>query len=110
MLLSADAVPDHATLGHSARAEARRAGAVLAALEPACADRVGALALDEILYWATDPTWRTRPALHRPLMADASADQARPRRVKLADRLGDVLPPDDLLAHPTGDIGYPRDL
>ena len=40
VLLPADEVPDHSTLGHWVQAEGHRAGAVLAALDPACADRV----------------------------------------------------------------------
>jgi hypothetical protein len=55
VLLPADAVPDHATLGHWVQAEARCAGAVLAALDPACADRVDALALDEIFFGGDRP-------------------------------------------------------
>ena len=48
VLLPAAEVPDHSTLGHWVQAEARRAGEVLKALEPACALRVRTLALDEI--------------------------------------------------------------
>ena len=55
VLLPADAVPDHSTLGHWVQAEAGRAGAVLAALDPACADRVGTLALDEIFFGGDRP-------------------------------------------------------
>jgi hypothetical protein len=55
VLLPADAVPDHSTLGHWVQAEARRAGAVLAALDPACADRVETLALDEIFFGGDRP-------------------------------------------------------
>jgi hypothetical protein len=63
VLLPADAVPDHSTLGHWVQAEAARAGAVLAALDPACADRVKALALDEIFFGGDRP-WSasSRPA------------------------------------------------
>ena len=50
VLLPADKVPDHSTLGHWVQAEARRAGAVLEALDPACAPRVRTLALDEIFF------------------------------------------------------------
>jgi len=50
VLLPAEAVPDHSTLGHWVQAEAHRAEAVLAALDPACADRVSTLALDEIFF------------------------------------------------------------
>ena len=50
VLLPADAVPDHSTLERWVQAEARRAEAVLATLDPACADRVQTLALDEIFF------------------------------------------------------------
>lgn len=50
VLLAADRVPDHATMGHWVQAEARRAGAVLEALDAACAPRVTTLALDEIFF------------------------------------------------------------
>src|SRR5262249_10130706 len=63
VLLPADAVPDHSTLGHWAQAEAGRAGAVLAALDPACADRVKTLALDEIFFGGDRPSsGSSRPA------------------------------------------------
>jgi hypothetical protein len=63
VLLPADAVPDHSTLGHWVQAEARRAGAVLAALDPACAGRVGTLALDEIFFGGDRPSsGSSRPA------------------------------------------------
>jgi hypothetical protein len=55
VLLPADAVPDHSTLERWVQAEARRAGAVLAALDPACADRVRTLALDEIFFGGDRP-------------------------------------------------------
>lgn len=55
VLLPADVVPDHSTLGHWVQAEATRAGAVLAALDPACADRVKTLALDEIFFGGDRP-------------------------------------------------------
>ena len=55
VLLPADAVPDHSTLGHWVQADAQRAGAVLAALDPACAPRVGTLALDEIFFGGDRP-------------------------------------------------------
>ena len=55
VLLPADAVPDHSTLGHWVQAEAGRAGAVLAALDPACTDRVKTLALDEIFFGGDRP-------------------------------------------------------
>jgi hypothetical protein len=50
VLLPAAEVPDHSTLGHWVQAEARRAGEVLKALDPACASRVRTLALDEIFF------------------------------------------------------------
>jgi hypothetical protein len=56
VLLPAEEVPDHSTLGHWAQAEARCAGAVLAALDPACADRADALALDEISFGGDRPS------------------------------------------------------
>ena len=63
VLLPADAVPDHYTLGHWVQAEATRAGAVLAALDPACADRVGTLAVDEIFFGGDRPwSGSSRPA------------------------------------------------
>jgi hypothetical protein len=55
VLLPADKVPDHSTLERWVQAEARRAAAVLAALDPACADRVGTLALDEIFFGGDRP-------------------------------------------------------
>jgi hypothetical protein len=54
-LLPADQVPDHSTLGHWVQAEAHCAGEVLAALDPACADRVETLALDEIFFGGDRP-------------------------------------------------------
>ncbi len=63
VLLPADAVPDHSTLERWVRAEARRAEAVLAALDPACADRVQTLALDEIFFGGDRPwSGSSRPA------------------------------------------------
>jgi hypothetical protein len=56
VLLPAEEVPDHSTLGHWVQAEAHRAEAVLAALDPACADRVGTLALDEIFFGGGRPS------------------------------------------------------
>jgi hypothetical protein len=56
VLLPADAVPDHSTLERWVQAEATRAGAVLAALDPACADRVATLALDEIFFGGGRPS------------------------------------------------------
>jgi hypothetical protein len=63
VLLPADEVPDHSTLGHWVQAEAGRAGAVLAALDPACADRVETLALDAIFFGGGQPSsGSSRPA------------------------------------------------
>src|SRR5215470_9591218 len=63
VLLPADAVPDHSTLGHWVQAEATRAGGVLAVLDPACAERVGTLALDEIFFGGDRPwSGSSRPA------------------------------------------------
>jgi hypothetical protein len=55
VLLPAAEVPDHSTLGHWVQAEAQRAGAVLATLDPACASRVQTLALDEIFFGGDRP-------------------------------------------------------
>jgi hypothetical protein len=63
VLLPAEEVPDHSTLGHWVQAEAHRAEAVLAAWDPACADRVGTLALDEVLFGGDRPwSGSSRPA------------------------------------------------
>ena len=56
VLLPAEQVPDHSTLGHWVQGEAGRAGAVLAVLDPACAERVSTLALDEI-FFGGDRLW-----------------------------------------------------
>jgi hypothetical protein len=61
VLLPADAVPDHSTLERWVQAEAHRAGAVLAALDPACADRVKTLAVDEIFFGGDRPWWGSSP-------------------------------------------------
>ena len=61
VLLPADKVPDHSTRGHGIQAEADRAGAVLAALDPACADRVKTLALDAIFFGGDRPWWGSSP-------------------------------------------------
>jgi hypothetical protein len=55
ILLPAPEGPDHSTLGQWVGAEARRAGAVLAALDPACAERATTLALDEIFFGGGRP-------------------------------------------------------
>jgi hypothetical protein len=56
LLLPAEGVPDHATLGRWVGDEARRAGVVLTALDPACAPRIRTLALDEI-FFGGDRVW-----------------------------------------------------
>jgi hypothetical protein len=62
-LLPAEEVPDHSTLGRWVQDGGRRAGEVLAALDPACADRVSTLALDEVFFGGDRP-WSasSRPA------------------------------------------------
>lgn len=50
VLLPAEEVPDHSTLGRWVADEAKRAGAILAALDPACVGRVETLAIDEIFF------------------------------------------------------------
>jgi hypothetical protein len=49
-LLPAGRVPDHATLGRGTAAAGRRAGEVLAVLDPLCAPAVRTLCADEI-FW-----------------------------------------------------------
>jgi hypothetical protein len=49
-LLPAERVPDHATLGRWTEAAGRRAGEVLAVLDPLCAPAVQALCIDEIFF------------------------------------------------------------
>jgi hypothetical protein len=49
-LLPAERVPDHATLGRWTAAAGRRAGAVLAVLDPLCAPAVRTLCIDEIFF------------------------------------------------------------
>jgi hypothetical protein len=55
VLLPAEEVPDHSTLGRWVADEARRAGAILAALDPACVARVETLAIDEIFFGGGRP-------------------------------------------------------
>lgn len=55
ILLPVPEAPDHSTLGQWVGAEARRAGTVLAALDPACAAGVRTLALDEIFFGGGRP-------------------------------------------------------
>jgi hypothetical protein len=49
-LLPAERVPDHATLGRWTAAAGRRAGTVLASLDPLCAPAVRTLCVDEIFF------------------------------------------------------------
>jgi cell division septum initiation protein DivIVA len=49
-LLPADRVPDHATMGRWTALAGRRAGAVLAMLDPVCAPAVQTLCVDEIFF------------------------------------------------------------
>jgi hypothetical protein len=55
ILLPPELVPDHSTLGHWVQDEARRAGEVRAALDPACADRIATLAIDEVFFGGDRP-------------------------------------------------------
>lgn len=49
-LLPAERVPDHATMGRWTEAAGRRAGEVLATLDPLCAPAVRTLCADEIFF------------------------------------------------------------
>jgi len=49
-VLPAERVPDHATLGRWTESAGRRAGAVLAVLDPLCAPAVRTLCVDEIFF------------------------------------------------------------
>ena len=55
LLLPTPEVPDHSTPGRWVGSEAERAGAILAALDPACARRARTLALDEIFLGGGRP-------------------------------------------------------
>jgi hypothetical protein len=55
VLLPPDQVPDHSTLGRWVGDEAKRAGEILAALDPLCVDRVQTLAIDEIFFGGGRP-------------------------------------------------------
>jgi hypothetical protein len=55
VLLPAEEVPDHSTLGRWVRGASQRAGEVLKALDPACAERATTLALDEIFFGGGRP-------------------------------------------------------
>jgi hypothetical protein len=57
VLLSAEEVPDHSTLGRWVQVAAQQAGRVLKALDPACAPRVETLAVDEIFFGGDRPWW-----------------------------------------------------
>ena len=59
ILLPAFQAPDHSTLGQWVGAEAERAEAALAVLDPACAPRVRTLALDEIFFGGGRPWSRS---------------------------------------------------
>jgi len=61
VLLPQDQIPDHSTLGRWVKAEAKRAGEVLAALDPACVDRVETLAIDEIFFGGGRPWSGSNP-------------------------------------------------
>jgi hypothetical protein len=61
VLLPQDQVPDHSTLGRWVADEAERAGAVLKILDPACADRVETLAIDEIFFGGDRPWSESSP-------------------------------------------------
>jgi hypothetical protein len=56
VLLPAEKVPDHSTLGRWVQAAAQQAGQVLKALDPGCALRVQTLAVDEI-FFGGDRLW-----------------------------------------------------
>jgi len=56
VLLSAEEVPDHSTLGRWVQAAAHQAGPVLETLDSACTSRVGTLAVDEI-FFGGDRRW-----------------------------------------------------
>jgi hypothetical protein len=77
VLLPENHVPDHSTLGRGVPDEAKRAGEVLKALDPACVARVETLAIDEIFFgggrpWSgsSRPAWRPSfarmPRIERP--------------------------------------------
>lgn len=55
VLLPAEAVPDHSTLGRWVANEAERAGEILKVLDPACVDRVETLAIDELFFGGGRP-------------------------------------------------------
>jgi hypothetical protein len=56
VLLPQGQVPDHSTLGRWVADEARRAGAVLAVIDPACTPRIETLAIDAI-FLGGGPPW-----------------------------------------------------
>ena len=55
VLLPAEKVPDHSTLGRWVADEAQRAGEVLKALDPACTLQIQTLAIDEIFFGGGRP-------------------------------------------------------
>jgi hypothetical protein len=61
VLLPRDQVPDHSTLGRWVADEAERAGAVLAAIDPACVPRIQTLAIDEIFFGGGRPWSGSNP-------------------------------------------------
>ena len=75
MLLPADEVPDHSTLGHWVQAEAHRAGAVLAALDPACADRGRYPRPRRDLFWGRPTLVGIEPASMTAVFCRNTADR-----------------------------------
>jgi hypothetical protein len=61
VLLPADQVPDHSTLGRWVADEAQRASEVLKALDQACVDRIETLAIDEIFFGGGRPWSGSNP-------------------------------------------------
>jgi len=55
ILLPAGQAPDHSTIGRWVKAEAKRAGEVLKALDQKCATKAQTLALDEIFFGGDRP-------------------------------------------------------
>ena len=55
VLLPQSEVPDHSTLGRWVQIQAEKAEKILAAIDPACAARVGTLAVDEIFFGGGRP-------------------------------------------------------
>lgn len=57
VLLPAEEVPDHSTLGRWVQTAAQQAGRVLEALDSGCVARVQTLAVDEIFFGGGRPWW-----------------------------------------------------